>query len=267
MSGADDLPAGFWDWARGAPARLLAVDYDGTLAPFALDPGAARPLAGSLAALAQIVRTRDTTVAIVTGRPISGLDAGTLALPVRVVGEHGWERRAPDGAVERSPGAAGTLELLARAAEEAAPAVAPAWVERKRTGVVVHTRALDPDSARDAQDRARDLFVARFADPRLVLRPVAGGLELRLRGRDKGTALDELAAELGAGAAVVYLGDDDTDEDAFRAARARGGRGILVGAPRATAAGARLAGPAEVARFLDEWTRRVGRDAVAAEAG
>lgn len=266
MSDADGLPAGFWDWARAAPARLLAVDYDGTLAPFALDPGAARPLAGALAALARIAGAGDTTVAIVTGRPIAGLDVETVALPVRLVGEHGWERRAPHGAVTRSPAASGTLELLARAAEEATPAVAPAWIERKRTGVVVHTRALDPDAAHEVQDRARSLFVARFADPRLVLRPVAGGLELRLSGRDKGTALDELASELGAGAAVVYLGDDDTDEDAFRAARARGGLGILVGAARGTAAGARLASPVEVARFLETWTRRVGRYAVAAGA-
>ena len=170
-------------------------------------------------------------------------------------------RRSRAGALRAETGA-----LLARAAEEAAPVVAPARVERKRTGVVVHTRALDPDAARDAEARARTLFVARFSDPRLVLRPIAGGLELRLRGRDKGTALAELTAESGAGAAVVYLGDDDTDEDAFRSASDRGGWGVLVGPARPSAARARLAGPAEVALFLDDWARRELAVDAAAEA-
>jgi trehalose-phosphatase len=272
MSGSEAravaVPEALWREVFAARERLLAVDFDGTLAPFAVEPAAARPLAGSVAALERLAGAATggagagTRVALVSGRPISGLPRELVALPVSLVGEHGWERRA--GPFHGADGGAAELvaldpavaERLRRAAEEAEPLLRPARIERKRTGVVVHTRALDPETARAAERRARELFLRLPADAGLELRPIAGGVELRARGRDKGTALAELAAGFDRAPAIVYLGDDETDEDAFRAARERGGWGVLVGAARPTSARARLDGPAQVAHFLAEWAER-----------
>lgn len=81
-------------------------------------------------------------------------------------------------------------------------------------------------------------------------------LELRPRGADKGDALRAFMAEPEfAGARPVFVGDDVTDEDAFEAAAAMGGGGILVGAERATAAQWRLPDVSSVERWLGEAAR------------
>jgi len=250
------VPERFWSAARASPRWLLALDFDGTLAPFDVDPARARPAPAARRALARIVESGRTAVAVLSGRPACDVAALLDRLPVPIVGEHGWEVRFPDGARLRHPFAADLVDRLDSAAAAAAE-LAPARVERKRTAVVVHVRGLPLPAARRARAAARRLFTAYAADPRLAARPVAGGFELRVTGRDKGLALAELAAALGPGPFVVAVGDDDTDEDAFRSAQRLGGWGIRVGRPRPTVARARLASPAGVARFLEEWWTRI----------
>ena len=78
-------------------------------------------------------------------------------------------------------------------------------------------------------------------------------LELRPKGADKGDALRAFMAEPEfAGARPVFVGDDVTDEDAFEAAAALGGGGILVGPERASAAQWRLPDVSSVGRWLRE---------------
>lgn len=88
----------------------------------------------------------------------------------------------------------------------------------------------------------------------MALRPFNAGLELLLPGRSKGDVVRELLGEEAAQPALAYLGDDDTDEDAFRVLRGRG-LGVLVAAKaRSTAAEATIH-PRQVAAFLDAWLR------------
>ena len=80
-----------------------------------------------------------------------------------------------------------------------------------------------------------------------------GGIELRVPGRHKGFAVEAVLSEMGKGAAVAYLGDDFTDEDAFRAIHGRG-TGILVRPQfRPTAADFWLRPPEELLEFLRQW--------------
>jgi len=253
----DGLEESLWERARAAPSRLLALDYDGTLAPFTVDPAAARPHPGARRALERIARDGRTSVAILSGRPPAEIVRllGNLAVPI--VGEHGWTTRFPDGGILRRPIDPELDRLLDRAQADLEHAVAPARIERKRSSVVVHTRGLPQVLARSAERRARSIVAQRHGDERLELRPIDGGLELRLAGHDKGGALVELLEPLGPGAFPVAVGDDDTDEDAFRAALAHGGTGIRVGAGRPSAAPSRLSSPDEVALFLRAWSEQV----------
>ena len=127
-------------------------------------------------------------------------------------------------------------------------------LERKSAAIALHWRGLSEIEHERLEGsigrRWRRLAEAHGLD----LRPFDGGVELRHPGRNKGDAMNELLASM-PNAAVAYLGDDETDEDAFLALVAAGDRGlpILVAErDRPTAARARLNYP-EVLVFLREW--------------
>jgi trehalose-phosphatase len=246
------LPDAFWERARRAPHRLLAIDYDGTLAPLCDRPEEAMPLPGMIDVLRPLSRSRLTRVAVVSGRPLLEV-ASLVPIPDLIfIGEHGWETRRPGGPLMREP----LPEEAARALDGLAAALgAEPWagaVERKRTALRLHTRRLAFAEEVDARHGLRRLFRAHASDA-LSLEPVNGGVEIRARGEDKGTALRVLLGAMPPGTLPVYLGDDATDEDAFRAL---GGEGVTIrvgdaGSP--TAALHRLGGPHDVLGFLQRW--------------
>jgi trehalose-phosphatase len=116
---------------------------------------------------------------------------------------------------------------------------------------MLHTRGLDAEEARRFEDEASGTW-ASLEPGTLDLRKVSGGVELRSRGADKGTAVLRLLAETPRGAVVVYLGDDETDEDAFAALAGRG-VGIRVGPLQATRASVTLPDTQAVLKFLESW--------------
>jgi trehalose-6-phosphatase len=105
--------------------------------------------------------------------------------------------------------------------------------------------------------RTRELFEPLSKLPGLKLLPFEGGLELRV-GRDKGGAIEALVAEAEAGAPVVFVGDDLTDEAGFRAVNAAHGPHLSVlmrAERRETVADLWLRPPAELRGFLKKWYR------------
>jgi trehalose 6-phosphate phosphatase len=187
---------------------LVASDYDGVLARLRDDPGAAVPEPGVAEALTRLSRVDGVTVALVSGRGVADLRATSgLSGDFRWVGSHGAEFDGP---------LTGELaDRRDRLADRLAPLVATvdgAWLEIKPASVAVHVRPVaDRVAAARLLDEAR-----AAADSSLTLKPGKDVLEIAVTDAHKGAALRRLADELGA-AASVYLGDDVTDEDGFRA--------------------------------------------------
>lgn len=247
------LPATLWRRAASASHRLLVLDYDGTLAPFNSVREEARPLTGIPGLLGQIASGGRTEVAVVSGRPIMEIER-LMAVPlIHYVGEHGWETQRVGQAPARHELPEDVTEALRSAEETAAFAGLATCLERKRTALVLHTRGL---AARVAEHREREcqgLWEPATARARLLLRKTEGGLELRAAARNKGTAVRELMAACPSGTLPVYVGDDETDEDAFREVL-HDGFGIRVGlAERPSFATGRLATCSAVRRFLERW--------------
>jgi trehalose-phosphatase len=250
--GVEGIP-GFWRAVSASLDRCLVLDYDGTLAPFREDRMRALPLEGIPELLADIAATGRTHLAIMTGRPLGELLMLLGDLDIPVSGSQGTEFRFADGTTQTHLPSPIQEERLVRAEAEAIALASSDRVERKISSVAVHTRGMPPEEARALEDR---LFEAWSSDARrhdLEVRRFSGGAELRLLGIDKGTALEKLLERRADGVFCVYVGDDETDEDAFRAVRDRG-FGIKVGGGDApTAALGRLAGPEAVREFLRQW--------------
>jgi trehalose 6-phosphate phosphatase len=202
-----DLDAALGALAGRRPL-LVASDYDGVLARLRDDPSDAVPEAGVEEVLARLAAVDGVTVALVSGRGVADLQTTSgLSGPYRWVGSHGAEFDGPL-----------TGELAGRRddlAERLAPLVAAtegARLEVKPASVAVHVRQVaDRAAAADLLAQARSR-----ADSSLTLKPGKDVLELAVTDADKGSALRRLAGELGT-VATLYLGDDLTDEDAFRA--------------------------------------------------
>lgn len=249
----DDVPEQLWRLVSLATRRLLMLDFDGTLAPFTVARDNARPLPRSVELLERIVRAKRTEVAIVSGRPVPEIERLLGPLPALLVGEHGWERREPGGALVQHPlppVAAAALDEAERRAREAG------WddlIERKRPAVVLHTRALPAEAAREAEERCLAAW-SRLVDAGEVrLDRIDRGVELRARAHDKGEVVRWLMGRAPAGTLGVFVGDDVTDEDAFEAVRGLG-FGVRVGEPgRTTLAMGLLPSVEAVADFLAEW--------------
>lgn len=248
-----------FDQLPRATARVLLLDYDGTLAPFRPERDQAFPYPGVREILADILAGDHTRLVIISGRAISDL------LPLldldpcpEIWGNHGWEQRDPDGTYRMLPIDPGDAALMQEAEESvaflrASMGDAEERFERKPASVAVHWRGL-PEGAAEALCGAVEQSWAVLANQgNLELHQFDGGLELRLLGRDKGVVIQEITAELEAETVVAYLGDDRTDEDAFRALKGKG-LGILVRPEwRETEADAHLVPPDQLLAFLRQW--------------
>jgi trehalose 6-phosphate phosphatase len=210
---------------------LIALDFDGTLAPIVSEPSAARPYPGVLAALHRLA-TGVGTLAVITGRPASAARelGGFGGIPgLIVIGHHGWERWEC-GELTSPPPPPEVARARARLPAVLAEAGAPdgTWVEDKNHALVVHTRrTANPEAALALLAGPLADFASRVG---LDCQPGRLVIELRPRGVDKGTAITALAAERDP-AAVLFAGDDLGDIPAFEAVhalRATGRAGVAV---------------------------------------
>jgi trehalose 6-phosphate phosphatase len=215
-----------------APRRaLIALDFDGTLAPIVDDPPRARATAAAVAALRELAALAGA-VAIITGRPAADAAAfaGVAEVPgVIVLGHYGlqrWERGRLSGPAAPPGLAVARADLPALLT--AAAADPGTWIEDKGEAVAVHTRRAARPQAE--LDRLRAPLAELASRTGLAVEPGRLVLELRPHGADKGGALRELVAERQP-AAILFCGDDLGDRPAFRVVRdlrAAGTPGLLV---------------------------------------
>ncbi len=250
MRGPGDADVAAWLAQPGL--HLVALDFDGTLAPIvdrpedAALPEVTRPI------LERIASTH--TLAIVTGRDVRSVDA-LLRMPhVWRIGLHGHERCAPNASIEAhalDEATAKEIEERRVAAKAAVASIEGAWIEDKSSGLAVHTRACTPDDEVDAQRRFTEVMAGAPLDLVRGKRVV----EARPRGVHKGTALLALADELGT-KSIFYAGDDVTDEDAFLSLAGRDGALTVKVGEGATRAGHRVEDPPALRRVLEALTAR-----------
>jgi len=240
----------------GARSPLLLLDYDGTLAPFRVDRFQARPWAGVRDLLSRIQSQGKTRMAMITGRPAAEIaPLLNLDLPLEVWGLHGAERLYPDGRRELEESRPSTRAKLDELRERLGRDSLGGLFEDKANGAVMHWRGASPRKAKLIEQRTRALFEPLAQMDGLALLEFEFGLELRA-GRDKGEAVEAILEEAGSAGPVAFLGDDLTDEAAFRAVNNAKGPHLSVLVrmkSRETAADVWLRPPEELRRFLEKW--------------
>jgi len=250
----------FFTRVQHARTRGLMLDYDGTLAPFRLDPAQAEPYPGVTPLLDAIMEARNTRLVIVSGRWIMNLlPLLQLKRLPEIWGSHGWERLSTNGEYDARPARREALELLV---------AADAWIdeieacgaraERKPASVAFHWRGLANHQVAEIRSKLFQKWMELAKSNELAWHDFDGGIELRIAGCDKGDVVRTIVAECGPDAAFAYLGDDETDEDAFRAMPA-GSASVLVRTQyRRTQANSWIRPPEELLEFLRRWHDAAG---------
>ncbi len=209
-----------------------------------------------LVSLAQDDRSR---IAIVSGRPIADLrHVVNLNRHVELWGSHGLERITIDGCWVVSTPSRDAAALL-RAVTLEMSARWPSLIERKPYGLALHSRGRPAEFFEEAKSHLITQWVEPARRAGLETINFDGGLELRPLGCDKGTIVERLFDELGDRTVVAYLGDDRTDEDAFRALQGRGLSVLVRRDPRPTLADSWIRPPGELLSFLIAWSDACAR--------
>lgn len=232
------------DGAARLPRLLIACDYDGTLAPIVSNPADARPLAASAAAVEELAALPATTVALISGRALGVLkELSGVSGRVHLVGSHGAE--FDTGFLSPIDERAEALLVeIKQTLDEIAAEYAGVTTELKPASVALHVRNASTDDGEAAMHRANEAAArwdAQVTDGKAVK-------EFAVIQTDKGQAVDILRDQHDA-SAVLFLGDDVTDEKAFRRMR-DGDIGVKVG-PGDTAAAYRVDEPRDVAEVLE----------------
>lgn len=216
---------------------LLAFDYDGTLAPIADTPRAARMRERTRRLLSRVAHLYPCVV--ISGRALADLERRLDGIPLwSLVGNHGLEQ-ANTMAVPAAGADWG--EVLRRRL----PPVAGLIVEDKGHSITIHYRQVE-----DKAGIRRAIHEAILAMP--DVRALAGIEAISLLPRDgahKGTALQEARRQFACDTAI-YVGDDETDEDAFRSGDRAELLSVRVGDSPHTSARFRLEGQPEIDTLL-----------------
>lgn len=213
-----EVPAPSHAWA-------LFLDFDGTLVEIAERPDAIRVerhLADTLGRLSTLL---GGAVAIVSGRPLAEIDRHLSPARLPAAGLHGLQLRPLPGGVAEGPVAETMPPRVSERLQDFAERNG-LLLEHKGLAVALHYRNR-PDLA-DAcramvREAVRDAPGLHVLDGKMVL-------EVKPAGGDKGRAVQAFMERPPFhGRLPVFVGDDVTDEDGFRAANEMGGFGVKVG--------------------------------------
>lgn len=238
-------------------ARLL-FDYDGTLAPFRIDRHKAYPYSRIPPILDRIIQAGRTKVSIVSGRPISELQSLLCPLNnIEIWGAHGLEHLSSDGSYTCASIEPEVLSILQQAEDWLRQSGLLSITEIKPGGIAVHCRGMVPAKAENVLRRIQSGWSKFNGIPSVKILSFDGGIELRASHPDKGDAIDAILADTDPAAAVAFLGDDLTDEDAFRVLDKRGISILVRPRYRQTLAKVWLQPPHQLIEFLNLWAERL----------
>jgi len=242
-----------------AHARRLAVflDYDGTLTPIVSQP--TKAVLSDLTRQTVRALAAHVPVAVLSGRDLDDIRQRVDIEGIVYAGSHGFDIAGPRGlrkqvATEFLP----IMDAAEKELKEKLAGIHGILLERKRFSVAAHYRQANENGVNKVM-RALNEEVARHGE----LRTIAGKKLFELQPNidwNKGRAVFWLLETLGLEQPEVlplYVGDDVTDEDAFRALRQSGISIVVSELPRPTAARYALKSPREVERFLREIVARL----------
>jgi trehalose-phosphatase len=252
-------PELFFERLVRARERVLLLDYDGTIAPFSAERNRAFPYPTIPELLDCIMSTCRTRVLLISGRAAREIPAllGLNPHP-EIWGTYGIERLQADGRY-----------VVVHLSDELRKAFTKAeallqseglsdLVEIKPGAIAVHWRGLNSERLNEAKTAAYRALSPLVRVHHLSLAEFDGGLELRTPICGKGDVVNSILAELDPDIPVAYLGDDATDEDAFRALNGRGLTVLVRPLRRFTAAQMWIRPPEELVQFLTDWIRACG---------
>lgn len=254
---ATSLPSALDDFARlarQAEGKRIAVflDYDGTLTPIVETP--------EQAVMAEDIReavldlSRHCAVGIISGRDLEDVRDKVRIDSIVYAGSHGFDIFGPeDLQVEHRVGEEflPVLDTAEQALLEQLKAIEGTLVERKKFAIAIHYRRVAPENVEGVET-----IVDAIASQQPMLRKTYGKMIFELQPQmdwHKGKALLSLLATLGLDGKEVlplFIGDDLTDEDAFRAMQGRGIGIVVWDQPYETAAAYSLNTPDQVRAFL-----------------
>lgn len=236
------------DHLMAAPGLCLGVDFDGTLAPIRDDPDASTLPQDVAESLERFATRPDVELAVVSGRALEDLQSRVDVEGAILAGNHGLEieRDGEPSVLGEAERQRSVLRSVCTELDTELAAVPGCHVEDKQLTLTVHYRQTPEEYVAKVRDTVIDVA------EREGLELTEGKAVLEIRpavGRDKGTTMRRLEAETPSDWLTVFVGDDRTDEDAFRAIQPAG-VGIHVGTEGETAAAYRLPHQDDVAPFL-----------------
>jgi trehalose-phosphatase len=257
---------GWWEQLPAASRSVLILDYDGTLAPLILERSRAVMYSGVAERLLQLSRISWTRLVFVSGRPardlLSLLPEG---LRTNVWGSHGREELRADCSYHLISLDQAQKEDLVWFARSITQSGLASRMERKPGRVALHTLGLAAQeetklmvTVREHFEQLRSLSGSVFG---LEWLSFDGGVEVRGTGCTKATAIARILENEPSASAVALLGDNNTDEDAFRGLGGRGPRVLVLvrSEARPAAADLWLRPPEELLAFLDRWLEIVSQ--------
>ncbi len=233
--------------ARLRKAQKIAVllDCDGTLVPLKPHPSEVRVPPQVKKVLGRLVANRSLFVAIVSGRRVRDLKALLNVKGLHYFGLHGAESER--GSTRISPTTLAAVRAAKRAARRTLQAWPGVWVEDKALTFSIHYRQAKP-AARNAASVALATLLARWGDAIHVLNGNRVWEILPIEVAGKSSTVLRILKDLPPGTPAIYMGDDGTDEPAFKILEDQ--ITVRVGDHRATRARYYVRNPSDVIRFL-----------------
>jgi len=251
---------GFWKRLSAASQSVLFLDYDGTLAPFKVERDEAVPYPWVPDCLNEIVDGGRTRLVIISGREVTAVRRLLkLKHPVEIWGCHGREHLLENGEIESEKLPRAARKVLKNAQEWIEDHGLSDNMEEKNGCLALHFRGMKNATAGMVERKATKALDAMLPGTGMELDKFDGGIELRLSGMDKGQAVEKVLAAYEKIPPCAYLGDDLTDEDAFRAIKGKGLAILVREEFRPTLADIWIRPPDELRAFLDRWKEETKR--------
>ena len=244
---------GFFRMLGSARAPVLALDYDGTLAPFTEDPSQAIAYPGVMPVLQRLIRHGTTRLIFITGRRIHDLLPLLELDPMpEIWGAHGYEHRGPGAAPIELALESNAQAFLDETTHILAAAAPRARIEHKPGSVAFHWRGKSSVEIAAIRQSLHEAWQDLPDHAGFRMTGFEGGLEFRAMQRNKGMALKD---SLRSSDQAAFLGDDLTDEDAFGVLEQPHLPVLVRPELRPTCARLWIEPPQELLGFLELWER------------